>query len=75
VYKGEARFYATYNDDVFMVARSLTMSAEEIKEVLLRKPFEPFRLVMADGAAFDIRHPDLLWVGQRTVMFGFTSDP
>lgn len=51
------------------------MSADEIKDVLRQSPFEPFRLVTADGVGYDIRHPDLLWVGQRTAMVGLTREP
>ena len=29
---------------------------------------------MTDGAAYDIRHPDLLWVGKRSAMVGPTGD-
>jgi len=51
------------------------MSPEELREPLRRTPFEPFRLVMTDGTGFDIRHPDLLWVGKRSAMVGLTGDP
>lgn len=30
---------------------------------------------MSDGQGFDIRHPDLLWVGQWSAMVGLTGDP
>jgi hypothetical protein len=51
------------------------MSAEELRDSLRQQPFEPFRLVMTDGTGFDIRHPDLLWVGRRAAMIGLTGDP
>jgi hypothetical protein len=51
------------------------MSPEELRETLRQQPFEPFRLVMTDGREFDVRHPDLLWVGKRTAMVGLTGDP
>lgn len=51
------------------------MSADELRDVLRRQPFEPFRLVMTDGAGFEVRHPDLLWVGRRSAMVGLTGDP
>src|SRR5207249_4891820 len=37
-----------------------TMTPQELRDTLRRQPFEPFRLVMTDGAGYDIRHPDLL---------------
>lgn len=51
------------------------MVPEELRDILRQQPFEPFRLVMADGEDYDIRHPDLLWVGQRTAMVGLTGEP
>jgi hypothetical protein len=51
------------------------MEPEQLSEVLHQKPFEPFRMVMTDGKGFEIRHPDLLMVGRRTVIVGLTGDP
>jgi hypothetical protein len=51
------------------------MVPEELRDVLRHQPFEPFRLVLTDGVGYDIRHPDLLWVGKRTAMVGLTGDP
>jgi len=51
------------------------MTPEELHDTVKQQPFEPFRMVMTDGAAYDIRHPDLLWVGKRTAMVGLTGSP
>jgi hypothetical protein len=51
------------------------MAPEELRSPLKTQPFEPFRLVMTDGTGYEIRHPDLLWVGRRTAMVGLTGDP
>ncbi len=51
------------------------MTAQELRDTLRQQPFEPFRLVMSDGMGYDIRHPDLLWVGQWTAMVGLTGQP
>jgi hypothetical protein len=34
------------------------VAPEEIIEALRQKPFEPFRLHVTDGSAYDVRHPD-----------------
>lgn len=39
------------------------MTSEGINRELRQMPFLPFRIVMTDGKAYDIRHPDHLWVG------------
>jgi hypothetical protein len=51
------------------------MAPQELRDALRQQPFEPFRLLMTDGTGFEIRHPDLLWVGQRTAMIGLTGQP
>lgn len=51
------------------------MAPEELRDILRQNPFEPFRLVMTDCAGYEIRHPDLLWIGQRSAMVGMTGQP
>ncbi len=51
------------------------MAPEELRESLRQQPFEAFRIVLTDGMAYDIRHPDLLWVGKRTAYVGLTGQP
>ena len=51
------------------------MAPEDLRELLRKQLFEPFRLVMTDGVGLDIRHPDLLWVGRRIAMVGLTGEP
>jgi hypothetical protein len=50
------------------------MAPEEIRDTLRHQPFEPFRLVMTDGGSYEIHHPDLLWVGQRSASVGLVGD-
>jgi hypothetical protein len=49
-------------------------SPEEIQARLREKPFRPVRIVASEGLRFDIRHPDLVFVGRRDLMIG-TPDP
>jgi hypothetical protein len=51
------------------------MTQEELQQVARQQPFEPFRLVLTTGAAYDIRHPDLIMVGRRSATVGITNDP
>lgn len=51
------------------------MSPQELRAGVKQQPFEPFRVVLTDGAAYEIRHPDLLWVGARTAYVGLTGQP
>jgi hypothetical protein len=33
------------------------MTMQEIQRLLAARPFEPFRVLVADGRSFDVRHP------------------
>lgn len=50
------------------------MRPEDVREHLDRRPFEPFRICMSDGEAFDVRHPDLCIVARSTIYVGI-PDP
>ncbi|MGL5096957.1 MAG: hypothetical protein ACRDD1_15300, partial [Planctomycetia bacterium] len=47
----------------------------ELRNAQRRVPFEPFRLVMTDGASYEIRHPELLLIGERSAVVGVTKRP
>ena len=51
------------------------MGPQELHDFVRHRPFEPFRIVMTDGAGFDIRHPDLLMVGERSAVVGVPRSP
>ena len=51
------------------------MAPEELRGHLRQQSFEPFRIVLTDGISFEVRHPDLLWVGHRTAYVGLTGQP
>ncbi len=50
------------------------MRPEDILNLLHTKPFEPFRLYLSDGAAFEVRHPELAMVGRSTVLIGIPPE-
>jgi hypothetical protein len=50
----------------------------QLKDLLRRvsrKPFKPIRLFLTDGGHHDVRHPELIMVGKRSLMVGLTGDP
>lgn len=49
-------------------------SSEDVQARLRQKPFQPFRIRASEGPHFDIRHPDLVFVGRRDLQIGF-PDP
>lgn len=44
------------------------MTYEEIFERINAEPFHPFRIRMASGRAFDVRHPEMIRVGAHSVV-------
>ena len=51
------------------------MSPRDVLSYVRAEPFRPFRIRMASGRTFDIRHPEMIRVGADTVIiFSFVSD-
>jgi hypothetical protein len=53
------------------------MAPQELAAALRRRPFMPFRLTLTEGSAYEVRHPELCMVGQRSAILGIgaSSDP
>jgi hypothetical protein len=45
-----------------------------IKDRLRRTPFTPLRILTTTGNAYDVFHPDLVWVGASYVIVGTPSE-
>ncbi len=43
------------------------MTSHKVVEYVAAEPFRPFRLKMASGQSFDIRHPEMIMVGKSSV--------
>jgi hypothetical protein len=53
----------------------LMLTPRTIVEYLKAEPFRPFRIQMAGGKHFDVRHPEMVRVGRSNVLvFSFVSD-
>lgn len=46
------------------------MRRTDLIEVLRAGPFRPFRLYLSDGGTFDVRHPEMLMVGNHSAVIG-----
>ena len=46
------------------------MRADEITRHLRRQPFRPIRVFISDGAWYDVRHPELMYVARSEVVIG-----
>ena len=47
------------------------MHADELRELLEREPFEPFRLRLSSGDAFEVRNPGLAMVMRSRLFLAF----
>jgi len=51
------------------------MTYRKLGEYVAAEPFRPFRIRMASGQAFDIRHPEMILVGRVSVrIYSLTGD-
>jgi hypothetical protein len=50
--------------------RDRTMQREILREWLKRQPFQPFRVFVADGRTFDVRHPRTNLLAQTFIKIG-----
>ena len=44
------------------------MDLEGVREALLKRPFEPFRIRLTDGRSLAVRHPEMVAVGKRRIV-------
>jgi hypothetical protein len=45
----------------------------QIKDRVRQQPFVPLRIVTSSGEAYEVRHPDLVWIGTRDIHVGMPS--
>jgi hypothetical protein len=50
------------------------MFAGDILQLLRRRPFEPFRLVMDDGVTYEVRHPENVIVTMTSAVVGYPGE-
>lgn len=50
------------------------MDYRDLQQELRKRPFEPFRIVLTDGKVYDITHPERIFVGKRSFIFGVVTD-
>lgn len=46
------------------------MRREEVLEALRVRPFRPFRICVSDGAAYEVRHPEVVMVTRASALVG-----
>jgi len=46
-----------------------------LTDMIFAEPFRPFRLHMASGRVFEVRHPEMIKVGRSSVTVHMRGDP
>ena len=49
------------------------MTAEELLDARNEQPFQPFRIVMANGGTYDVRSQDSIMVGRQATIVGLST--
>ena len=50
------------------------MRAEEIRKHVRVQPFRPIRVYVSDGASYDVRHPEMMYVSRTEVIIGLDAE-
>lgn len=46
------------------------MTVQSFRELLLQRPFKPFRLVMSSGQSYEVRHPETALLTRESILVG-----
>jgi len=46
------------------------MTVQTFRELLARRPFRPFLLVMSSGQAYEVRHPEMAMLTRTDILVG-----
>ncbi len=46
------------------------MTVQLFRDLLNKRPFEPFRVVMSSGQAYEVRHPEMAFLTKTDLLVG-----
>ena len=50
------------------------MTLQTFRDLLARRPFQPFRLVMSSGHVYEVRHPEMAMLTRTDLLVGTDVD-
>jgi hypothetical protein len=50
------------------------MTRKDLLQRVRQKPFVPFRMVLTEGTAYEVRHPDFVMVGRDSLVVGLPGE-
>jgi len=48
---------------------------ETLRDMLARRPFQPFRVVLSSGESYEVRHPEFGWLVRAGLYVGLPAQP
>ncbi|HUQ68478.1 MAG TPA: hypothetical protein VM165_03080 [Planctomycetaceae bacterium] len=49
------------------------MTVQTFRDLLNRQPFQPFRLIMSSGHAYEVRHPEMAMLTRTDLLVGIDA--
>jgi hypothetical protein len=46
------------------------MTVQNFRDLLGARPFQPFRLIMSSGKAYEVRHPEMAFLSKTAIYVG-----
>jgi len=50
------------------------MMVQTFRDLLAKRPFRPFRVVMPSGKSYEVRHPEMAWLTKSDLLVGIGDE-
>jgi hypothetical protein len=50
------------------------MTTDTLRDLVLRRPFEPFVINLSSGESHEVRHPECLAIGKTRIVVSYPED-
>jgi hypothetical protein len=62
------------NERILPEYRRHVMTTDTLRDLVLRRPFEPFVINLSSGESHEIRHPECLAIGKTRIVVSYPED-
>ena len=66
--------WAIAAENLFPLESATMMTFRQVGEYVTAEPFQPFRIKMASGTAYEVRHSEMILVGRTSVRIHTTAE-
>lgn len=50
------------------------MTVQTFRELLTKRPFQPFRIIISSGESYEVRHPEVAFLSKTDMYVGIKPD-